>query len=462
MNKISYKGLFIAFIIFSIANTQTVAQGDADGDQKIDKSLQVHGMIRVRPEIKENVGFSSANKYEFVGQKVWLDIDKILFSDSFRTGRAFIKFQDARIWGGQNASIGGKDSGASSINSAGDKITENGVDLREAWGEIDHLAGPFGFRIGRQRLNYGEKRMVSSLDWANVGITFDALLLKFDTKKNSLHAWASILREGDALDLNNVSAYSDFAQDTYFFGIYDTIKAISGFHIDLYLLSLMNTFTIKEIHTTGFRFSNRVNKGFKANGPFDFTVEAAYQFGHDGSGTTVNAFAGGISAGFKVNTLRIGTNIDVASGDDDPSDSTVKTFHNMFPLNHAYYGQADLLSWQNLMAGELNLTYFATKQLMLKAAYIYAMRYSVKDNWYPASGGGRSGKVVGAIGSTTGADLSSQAHSMHEVDFTCKYTLNKHFNVLAGYSIALRGDALNDKKANSDYHYGFVATTFAF
>jgi len=428
-----------------------------------EKRTQIHGMLRVRPEIKENVGFNKANKYEFVGQKLWLDIDHTLFTKDVTKGRLYIKLQDTRVWGGQSTSIGGKDTSASKITSTdGDKIQEGGLDVREAYGEIDHLMGPLGIRFGRQRLNYGELRLVSSLDWTNVGITFDAFLFKFDTEKNSLHVWASILREGDALDLNNVAAYSDPTQDTYFFGAYDTIKAIPGLHLDLYFLSLMNTFSVKEIHTTGFRFSNRTLKGFKSKSAFDFTLEAAYQFGYDGGGTTVTAFAGGLSGGYTFGKIRIGANVDVASGDDDPSDGTVKTFHNLFPLNHAYYGQADVLSWQNLMAADLNVTIFFLDNLMFKTKYIYAMRYNVNDNWYPASGGGRSGNTVGAIGTSSGGDLSKEQHSMHEIDLTTKYVYNKHFSVLAGYSVVLRGDALTDKKVKSDYHYGFLSTQFQF
>lgn len=85
----------------------------------------------------------------------------------------------------------------------------------------------------------------------------------------------------------------------------------------------------------------------------DYTLEAHGQFGDYGDMTQrAWAFAG--RTGYTFKDLgwkpRFGIEYDYASGDNDPTDSTHKTFDNLYPTNHWQnnYGAIDLISWQNM------------------------------------------------------------------------------------------------------------------
>ena len=41
--------------------------------------------------------------------------------------------------------------------------------------------------------------------------------------------------------------------------------------------------------------------------------------------------------------------VDIASGDDDPTDGDLETFNQLFPLGHAYFGYIDVIGRQNII-----------------------------------------------------------------------------------------------------------------
>ncbi len=57
-------------------------------------------------------------------------------------------------------------------------------DLRQAYISIGDLKrAPVQFTIGRQILNYGDYRLVGDSKWGNLGRTFDAARLRYETKQ---------------------------------------------------------------------------------------------------------------------------------------------------------------------------------------------------------------------------------------------------------------------------------------
>ena len=52
---------------------------------------------------------------------------------------------------------------------------------------------------------------------------------------------------------------------------------------------------------------------------------------------------------------RLGAAFNHGSGDDDPTDGVHRTFDQLYPLGHAYYGYIDLFALQNLRNTEVTL-----------------------------------------------------------------------------------------------------------
>jgi hypothetical protein len=285
-------------------------------------SWKYGGLIRFRPELRENNDFDKKinDQNGFTGQKVqvWLEKD---FSD---TVKARITLQDARLWGGEKGSQTG-------LNTANDN-TRQSTDIREAWLQVKKpFALPIQLQVGRQILIYGDERLVGSLDWTNVGRSFDGTRVKFENKYIKSHAWVMLLGEqhndiaGNTTDLGRRNTYSaqyscptvtatsnrpctlapnsstEELGDSYFNGFYNTLKISEYLHTDLYYLGVqkrriptLNQSIISNpgtpprdqrmdiLHTFGVRITNRTQEDRKSLQSFDYSIEYAVQTGTTG------------------------------------------------------------------------------------------------------------------------------------------------------------------------------------
>ncbi|RME91026.1 MAG: hypothetical protein D6767_05885 [Candidatus Hydrogenedentota bacterium] len=436
-------------IMFMIAvATMTVYAQETKSDEAkqapaVENSLtgiKINGMLRLRPEVKANNNFVAGqpNNLEFVGSKLWLTVSK-----EFKDGsKMLVTIQDARVFGDEQ-------NGASGLSTANET---QALDVREAYVDLANFLGsPLNLQIGRQKLIYGDQRLIGGLDWTNVGRSFDAARLKWDTKTNSLHAWAAILTEDNSNDLKNWNGNN--SREQYLSSLYNTYKGINNLFLDTYYINKTDQLNNYYLHTLGLRITNRTNKG-KASGDFDYTLEAAYQLGDKNKNTKISAYAAALALGYKIGLgvpVRLGAEFDIASGDKDATDNKYETFANLVPTNHLYYGQADLISWQNMLAGNFNLTFFFTKAFSTKVAYWYLSRLTEKDAWYNVGGG-----VASALSTNTEKELA------HEIDVTLKYKAREYLFFGAGYSIALRGKALKDDGRNGDFHFAYISSTVKF
>src|SRR4029079_16568012 len=113
----------------------------------------------------------------------------------------------------------------------------------------------------------------------------------------------------------------------------------------------------RDTYTVGARFRSGTNE----LGNFDYTVEAAGQFGdwkRPATGVRPNerdeqrAFAFAANVGYTFSetfgTPRVAIEYAYASGDSDPNDDRHDTIDNLFSNQHKFSGYMDLVSWQNI------------------------------------------------------------------------------------------------------------------
>ncbi|EOQ95035.1 PF13372 domain protein [Leptospira wolbachii serovar Codice str. CDC] len=279
-------------------------------------------LVRVRPELKYNLDFNrnTNDNVDFTGQKIQFWIQKEFTKDVI----AKITFQDARLWGAEKGSLTG-------LSTANDG-TRQSTDVREAYIEVkNNFNLPFHIQAGRQILRYGDERLVGSLDWTNIGRSFDGLRLKWDDKYISSHIFVTSVSErhsdiaGNTTSFGVKNQYSPYLDcpyngtkactlkpdaqrqelgDSYFTGFYNTLKPSDYFHIDLYYLGLQKEYlranqslilTTGEtgnpasrasrwdiLHTYGIRITNRTQANKKALQALDYSFEYAVQTGTTG------------------------------------------------------------------------------------------------------------------------------------------------------------------------------------
>ena len=410
------------------------------------KTIQFSGMIRWRPEVRKNVLFQSGTTENWVAQKAWLTFSKT-FKDK---SKAVIRLQDVRVWGGQRSSKAATDTGAE----------QQAVDVREAYVDLKNLLGsPFDLQVGRQRLFYGEQRLLGHLDWANVGRSFDAVRLKYNIPQtNSLHIFGAIVQEGKSLDLNNASANTT---ESNFGGIYNTFKGLGALHIDTYAFTRINADNtdLESIHTVGTRITNKtLGKKTARSVNYDYALEAALQFGKFNN-QNIEAYAAALLAGYTLDLgikIRFGIEVSAASGDKDPNDNKYQTFNQLYAVPHFIYGIQDLISWQNMASAGPNLKLIFKERMSLTLSYLYFQRIETSDAWYKLPGGTSTNLSAAALGDSK--------ELYHEADVMFIWQAREFLNLHIGYAIAYAGTGIFDSK-NVDVrlsHWSYLMTTIQF
>jgi len=150
---------------------------------------------------------------------------------------------------------------------------------------------------------------------------------------------------------------------------------------------------------------------------------------------------------------RIGIEYDRASGDDDSTDDTFKTFENLFPTNHPHYGYMDYVGWRNMQDMRISLSTKPTKTSGVSLDYHLFSLAEEADNWYRASG---------AV--FRSAATNSETELGQEIDLVAYILLKEKIRLEAGYGHFFPGDyvKVNFPTAtdDSDFAYLQMGTSF--
>ena len=236
--------------------------------------------------------------------------------------RLLVELQDSRLWGEEVGTIDG----------SGDAI-----DFHQAYLELDELfSEPINVRLGRQALAYGSERLVGTLDWSNVGRSFDAVRIRYG--------------EDSTVDLFNAKLDETGAagvKDRNLWGVYAHIEHHKEHVVEPYVL-------FEHDSNSGSAELKRATAGLRSDGDFTssaghgvgYEIEAALQTGEVG-GSDVFAYmaSGALSYSGPSWTrpwLEVGA--DWLSGDGNPGAADIKAFDTLFATNHRLYGLMDLFT----------------------------------------------------------------------------------------------------------------------
>lgn len=344
--------------------------------------------------------------------------------------RLFAEFLDARTFGSELPPLA---------------TDRNHADLLNLFTDIK-LAnvnnGPVYVRVGRQELMYGSQRLISTLDWVNTRRTFQGVKAFWRTAEWDLDAfWMRPM----IIEKGNVDNW-DTQQN--FFGLWATHKPKPGHLVDLYFLSLENERNLaaanvlagnilqgnSHIHTLGGRLAGNFDN-------FLYELEGMYQFGRR-SNLDVSAFAVATGVGYR---LPLPMNpqgwirYDFASGDGKHTDGRSNTFNQLFPFGHYYLGFLDRVGRQNIHDINAQFTMHPMPWITFITQYHRFYLANERDYLYNAAGLATLRDVTGQSGS----------HIGDELDFRLNLHVNRHQDVLLGYSKMWRGEFLNQQRAGA-------------
>lgn len=355
--------------------------------------------------------------------------------------RVHAELIDARITGNERPPLG---------------IDRNDLDARNLWVEFD-TSDDTSVRLGRTDLQYGAQRLVSPLDWANTRRTFEGVLVK---QKFDGGQYDAFITKPVVLDRHN----SDHDDDSrYFSGIYSTWDlGDDGDKLDAYALAL-NEETSKitsgtgrvgklDIYTFGLRHFGKGDSGF------EWDAEVAKQTGRS-AGDRVSAEMAGVKLGYRATEVelepRFGIDFDYASGDDNPTDSSVGSFNQLFPLGHAYLGKIDLVARSNILDVQPNVTLKLGERTTFKVEYHMFTLDEKKDALRNAGGGVVVRDPTGASGDDVGDEVDLML--VHKPE---DWLLADH--ILLGYSQFMPGSFITSQRGQGRVNFYYAQLTKRF
>jgi hypothetical protein len=184
-------------------------------------------------------------------------------------------------------------------------------------------------------------------------------------------------------------------------------------------------------------------------GGFDLDAESATQtgdFGDDGIDASMIAAQLGYRA--RPGAPRFFVGIDVASGDDAPG-GDVNTFDPLFPLGHAFLGEADAVGRSNVVAGSVGVDHQFDEHWFGHLS-VHGFRLADTDDALYDAGG----RVIIPGGVANSGDVGV------EVDLRARYDLDAYTRFEAGLMHVFAGGALADAGRDEDLtFFYFQAST---
>lgn len=416
--------IWICFILlgFSLQANATLLKNIPFGNA----SLSIGGNLRLRYEYQNNF-----NVKTYTNTKDNYILERFRLNMHLKTQKGlntFIQFQDAHCF----------DCSLKVNDFKGKSPYVNELDIRQAYVEWRKIGGsPFGFKIGRQQINYRDNRVFGPGEWGNVGrYTWDALMFKY---------------EGNYLDLDIFFAKRIFYRPKVFldehypydvYALYGKIKHLPVSLDIFYTFKFNRTDKVKygilfkkeQRHTLGFYFKG---KQFLHGKKYFLSYSGlyAYQTGrYPGRGLRISAYGTYANLGIHFKAFvpqAFWVRYSYGSGDKNSHDNKSQTFDGIFGAIDKYFGRTNMLCWKNLKDYQLTYQLKPIKGLKITIDYHWFYLAQKKDFWYYANG-----KPVRDV-SATGSDYLGR-----EWDVFAVYDINKYLQFQLGVCRFLPGTAL--------------------
>ena len=303
--------------------------------------ISLSGSARVRGESKNNSNFTDlrGDRIDFMASRFRAAF-KIRPMESSAKWHVLFQPQFTKTWGLADATAaagGGATSGA---------LYDAELSVHQAFISYDPCKN-INLTLGRQELSYGDELVIGSVGWSNVGRSFDAAKIRYQSNKFWIDGFGSKILESNAS-----TAGSPYTGDNQFFGAYASFelhKYLSEF--DLYYLRKHNRAhalnaaqpyaqTETTLSTWGTRLKSEVGN------IFDYRFELTLQDGHPGEASIDRNYNSRgeyqadleVGARFMKDKYRIGFEYFIAS----------KEYDQLFPTAHKWLGIADQFSRRNI------------------------------------------------------------------------------------------------------------------
>ena len=150
--------------------------------------------------------------------------------------------------------------------------------------------------------------------------------------------------------------------------------------------------------------------------------------------------------------LRVSSEFNYASGDENPTDGTRGTFDDLYPTPHDKYGLANQVGWRNIRHVRAGIELSPFTGWPVVANYHSWWVNEKRDGLYSA---------VGALLARVAAGAAS-SHVGQEIDVQTTRAITPQLQVAAGYAHIFTGRFLKEATPGASYSYPYVMATYVF
>jgi len=373
------------------------------------QNLKTDGEIRTRAEYRD--GFKSPLADTLNPTAVTALRTRINLNFADEKVAAKVTLQDVRAYGQTDT-----------------KNTGNGLGVFEAWGSYK-FTPDFSLSLGRQAIEYDDKRIFSASNWSN-GNAHDLALFKYENSSLfKLHAGVAF-NNSSADDLFEKPYTLTYKHLTYLW----FAKSVGKIDLSALYVNDALEYDATDADKKAYRNTMGANAALKKKDiPLSFLATAYYQFGHDSKNKELSAYLLAFNAAYKIIeplSVALGTDLYSGTAVDETEKST--SFNKLYGTNHSFNGSMEY--WTTPPAQGLvdifgGLTYKPNKKFDVNATF-HAFSLAEK----PATGD----KGLGS-----------------EVDITANYAIAPQLALQGGYSVYFKTDQTDviKKTANVDTRF---------
>lgn len=298
------------------------------------------------------------------------------------------------------------------------------LELGETW--LQYKNGSFAAQAGRQSINYGNSRVFGPGEWKNSGKwVWDAIKAGWKSEKNWVEAFygENMIHDPDVFSLDHRHGYVGS-------GLYGHIQAADFLSVEPLLATKYNDrsseYQEKDLLYYGARLLAEWKNGFTADTTYvrqtgDITSSAVAEADSDAQGFNLDL-------GYMFNPQwSVGSTFSYASGD-DKSTADNERFDGVYGASDKYYGLIHLMNWANLLDYGLTANYRPVKELDLRWEYHQLYADEIGDKWLSYKSGLKA----------------ASDHYGNEIDFMATWTPNQTWKVMAGASVFMPDDAIEE------------------
>lgn len=375
--------------------------------------------------------------------------------------------------------------GLAYFNVSGGNTDPNSIHVRQLFVEVSPTENT-GVKVGRQTLRMGTwvdytgeewryikkrrmgERLVGIVGWTNGTRAFDGIRGDIERAGHHVTGFAAQPTRG-VLDVDGAFKW---LEDVYVGGVewtappgtlsekLDFTAFFVGYGDDRINTAINND---TAIYTLGGSLAGLFDLG---PGKVDAFVWGAFQAGHfrEGAGNpTLDHLAGALLAevGYRLPDVYgqpwVRTGVNFGSGDGNPADGEHRTFFNLLPTNHGYYGLVDQLALQNLVDWFTEVQFKPIGKLSLSFFVHGFWLADSMDRRYFGSGAFTPNSL--AYGSSPSQGSNNVGW---ETDIVLHYAVHRTTTLMVGYGQLFGGGVFGGTPNNGDTQWGFAQIQFAY